>query len=159
MCINTATTYFCAHLGFKERFLVYSSASVQYIYFPNALKNSYLHHDMQEVAVARIFACGWSDLSSSPLLSFPFPPSSPPTPAGGQESAVSSPSWFRAEPRPKTYFDAFTALKTRVVATSFTRLYATYKNRPNISGGSISNPLKYGMPLAVRGGEQLLRFL
>jgi len=49
---------------------------------------------------------------------FPFPPHPliPPSPARE--------FWERYKLPPQTYFDAFTALKTHVVATSFIRLYA-----------------------------------
>jgi len=43
----------------------------------------------------------------------------------GELCKLSSPLGSGAEPRSQTYFDAFTAVKTDVVATSFIRLYAT----------------------------------
>jgi len=87
-------------------------------------------------AVARIFASGASDLPlpSPPLFlssslfipSLPFSsriPILPPVlPSPNQDTASGErcklPHWG-----PQTYFDAFTALKTHLVATSFIRLY------------------------------------
>ena len=58
-------------------------------------------------------------LHSLPFPSHPFHfPPSPQIHLGVWRASV-------AKPLPQTYFDAFTALKTHVVATVFTRLYAT----------------------------------
>jgi len=84
-------------------------------------------------AAARIFVWGDRTFPSPPLSSLFLPlPSSPssslPLPpqiqVEGVGSAVGSPAGSRTEPRPQTYFDVFTALKTHVVAMSFIRLYA-----------------------------------